>query len=306
MLVGKFLPALKLLDEFAERLIAANDAATAEMLHNCIARVKQDAAALELLRQLFLKLGVSAYLNEVSELLAHALVQKGELKKAREIYRQLAELEPENPLHAQNYRQLSIKLGEDPLAKQLPKDQASAPMMVDELESAVTEVQQKYSPEVEAAIRAALTDSELFESYNQSAKSITPLEAALAKAPGDLRLNQRLAMVYRRAERFEDAARSCVVLEKMFEHYGHTDRAREFGSLAEKYASQAGCKVPKIDIIALHPARAGTRSEDHEFEIEIEAAEPALQEFDITAAAETNEIDLSDWESQPEEAAGRS
>ena len=295
MLVGKFLPALKLLDEFAERLIAANDAATAEMLHNCIARVKQDAAALELLRQLFLKLGVSAYLNEVSELLAHALVQKGDLKKAREIYRQLAELEPENPLHAQNYRQLSIKLGEDPLAKQLTKDQASAPMMVDELESAVTEVQQKYSPEVEAAIRAALTDSELFESYNQSAKSITPLEAALSKAPGDLRLNQRLAMVYRRAERFEDAARACVVLEKMFEFYGHSDRAREFESLAEKYASQAGCKVPKVDISS-YVEPAPEPEQDQEFEIEVEAAEPSVQEFDITAAAaETNEIDLSDW-----------
>ncbi len=298
MLVGKFLPALKLLDEFAERLIAANDAATAEMLHNCIARVKQDAAALELLRQLFLKLGVSAYLNEVSELLAHALVQKGDLKKAREIYRQLAELEPENPLHAQNYRQLSIKLGEDPLAKQLTRDQASAPMMVDELESAVTEIQQKHPAEVESAIRAALTDSELFDSYNQSAKSIAPLESALAKAPGDIRLNQRLAMVYRRAERFEDAARCCVVLEKMFDFYGHPDRAREFGSLATKYAGQAGTKLPDVDITPyVQPA-----ADEAEFEIEVEAPAASVQEFDITAGAE-NEIDISgDWDTHSEPA----
>ena len=88
------------------------------MLHNCIARVKDDAAALELLRKLFIKLGVKAYLNEISELLAHALVQKGDLKKARDIYRELAELEPENPVPRAELPPASpTKLGDDPLAQ---------------------------------------------------------------------------------------------------------------------------------------------------------------------------------------------
>lgn len=306
---GKFLPALKLLDEFAERLVATNDVATAEMLHNCIARVKDDATALELLRKLFLKLGVSAYLNEISELLAHALVQKGELRRARDIYRELAELEPENPLHAQNYRQISARLGDDPLTRQMPKEQANAPMMVDELESAVTEIEQNYSPDIESAVRAALTDSELFDSYNLPAKSIAPLEAALAKAPGDVRLNQRLAVLYRRADRPADAARCCALLGKMFAHYGHPDRAGEFALFASKYAGQAGVAVPDIDIASLLPAHATSAPAAgfDEFQIEIEAPEPsspaAINEFAVARSSAHQEIDISsDWDSHAEPA----
>lgn len=300
MQTGNFQRALKLLDEFAEKLVATNDAGTAEMLHSCISRVKDDAVALDLLRKLFVKLGQKAYLNEISELLAHALVQKGDLRRARDIYRELAELEPENPVHDQNYRQLSIRLGEDPLARAIPKEQGSAPMMVDELEGAVTEIEQNWSPDVEAAVRAALTDSDLFDSYNLPAKSIAPLEAVLPKAPGDVRLNQRLAGLYRRANRPKDAARCCVILQKMFAHYGHTDRAKEFGSLALKYAGQAGITMPDVDITpwvsggsATPRAKAAAATVEHTFEIEVEAPQ--------AGTADAAEIDLSeDWEAQTE------
>ena len=299
---GKFLPALKLLDEFADRLVAANDGGTAEMLHNCIGRVREDATALDLLRKLFVKLGQKAYLNEISELLAHALVQKGDLKRARDIYRELAELEPENPVHAQNYRQLSAKLGEDTLSKPLPKEQASAPMMVDELDSAASEIEQEWEPDVEAAVRAALTDSELFDSYNLPAKSIAPLEAVLPKAPGDVRLNQRLAALYRRANRPKDAARCCVILQKMFEFYGHPDRAKEFASLALKYSGQAGISVPFVDITPWLPKpKAAAPPAPPAFELEVEAPQGTVQEFAV-AEPEHAEIDISDdWESHTEE-----
>jgi tetratricopeptide (TPR) repeat protein len=296
MQAGKFLPALKLLDEFAERLVAANDNATAEMLHGCIGRVKDDANALELLRKLFVKLGVKAYLNEISELLAHALVQKGDLKKARDIYRELAELEPENPLHVQNYRQLTAKVGEDPLTKKLPKEQASAPMMVDELDTATVDIDQQWDPEVEAAIKAALTDADLFDSYNLPAKSIAPLEAVLPKAPGDVRLNQRLAVLYRRANRLKDAARCCVLLQNIFDAYGQRDRSREFGSFATKYSGQAGIAVPEVDVTPYLPtARAAAAP------LEQAASEGTVQEFDIPAT--DAEIDISgDWDAHTEPA----
>jgi tetratricopeptide (TPR) repeat protein len=307
MQAGKFMPALKLLDEFADKLKEANDSATGEMLHGCITRVKDDPIALELLRKLSVKLGVKAYLNEISELLAHALVQKGDLKKARDIYRDLAELEPENPLHVQNYRQLSARVGDDPLDQPLAREQADAPMMVDEIESSLPEIEQHYSPDVEAAIRAALTDADLFDSYKQSAKAVAPLEAALQKAPADVRLNQRLAVLYRRENRLPDATRCCVILQKMFDGYGHPDRAREFGSLAMKYAGQAGVRVPDVDVRPYLPDKKSNVVEmkpaavEHEFAIEVEGPEPAAQpsvnEFDLSGASEVTEIDLSeDWD----------
>jgi tetratricopeptide (TPR) repeat protein len=308
MQAGKFMPALKLLDEFAEKLKEANDAATGELLHACITRVKDDPTALELLRKLSVKLGVKAYLNEISELLAHSLVQKGELKKARDIYRDLAELEPENPLHVQNYRQLSARVGDDPLDQPMAREQASAPMMVDEVESSLPDIEQHYSPDVAASIRAAVTDADLFDSYKQSAKAIGPLEAALLKAPADVQLNQRLAVLYQRENRLTDAARCCVVLQKMFEAYGHPDRAREFGSLAMKYAGQAGVRVPDVDVRPYLPDKKSKVVEmkpaatvEHEFAIEVEGpeppAQPSVNEFDLSGAPEAAEIDLSeDWD----------
>ena len=178
-------------------------------------------------------------------------------------------------------------------------------MMVDEVESSLPEIEQHYSSEVEAAIRAALTDADLFDSYKQSAKSIEPLEAALAKAPGDVRLNQRLAVLYRRANRLPDAARCCVVLQKMFDAHDHPDRAREFASLATKYAEQAGVRVPDVDIRPYLSEKQATgpapTTVEHEFAIEVEgpepAAQPSINEFDLSAPAEAAEIDISgDWD----------
>ena len=47
------------------------------------------------------------------ELQAHAAAQKGNFAEARDLYKQLTEMEPENALHAQNYKQMLAKLGED-------------------------------------------------------------------------------------------------------------------------------------------------------------------------------------------------
>ena len=64
-----------------------------------------------------------------------------------------------------------------------------------------------------AAVRSALTDAELFISYNMPAKALGPLMAALPLAPNDLRLNQRLAALHTRAGRFAEAALCCRTLQ---------------------------------------------------------------------------------------------
>ena len=44
---------------------------------------------------------------------AHAAAKRVILPHARDLYKKLTEMEPENALHAQNYRQMLAKLGED-------------------------------------------------------------------------------------------------------------------------------------------------------------------------------------------------
>src|SRR5205085_10596716 len=149
--------------------------------------------------------GDTAHIGEVMELLAHAYTQANELQKARNLYRELAQTEPENELHAKNYRQVVAKMGDEPTSR-ISAEQGQEAFMVDELEIASPELEQKYSEDVADAVKAALTDSELLDSYNLPAKAIEPLENVLPKPPRDAKVNQRLASLYARADRYADPA----------------------------------------------------------------------------------------------------
>ena len=92
-------------------------------------------------------------------------------------------MEPENALHAQNHRQMLAKLGEDSATRILTPEEAAQAFMVEELDETATPVQQNYDPPTEKAIESALTDAELYVSYNVPSKAIPPLEAALPLAP---------------------------------------------------------------------------------------------------------------------------
>ncbi len=56
------------------------------------------------------------------------------LARARDLYKQLTEMEPENALHAQNHRQMLAKLGEDSATRILTPEEAAQAFMVEELD----------------------------------------------------------------------------------------------------------------------------------------------------------------------------
>src|SRR5215471_2119829 len=162
---GALEEALQLYNQHSDRLLAANQPQLIESLLGSMSRISENARALELLRGIFIKAGESADINEVNELLAHALAQAGELQRSADIYKELSELEPENPLHLQNYKQLQGRLGQDPTVRELSKEEGEQAFMVEELEQVAPALNQKYSVAISNAIKAALTEAELFESY---------------------------------------------------------------------------------------------------------------------------------------------
>ena len=90
------------------------------------------------------------------------------------------------------------------------------------------------------AVRAALTDAELFISYNMPEKALEPLLAALPKAPKDLRLNQRLASLHTRAGRFAEAAVSARAHRRAFITTPDIlKKPSRYGELAAKYENRA-------------------------------------------------------------------
>jgi pilus assembly protein FimV len=237
---GQSEDALKLYQQNSERLLAADSGKILDNLHALIGPVRENPPALEILLDLLHKAGDHTHLTEVYELLAHGYVQAGELEKARDYYLKLTQLEPENQLHARNYQQVIGKLG--PSGSRLITPEEGA-VMVDELEATAPFIDQRYSDEVALFVRAALTDAELFISYNMPAKALGPLLSTLPQAPRDLRVNQRLAALHTRASRFTEAAVCCRTLESIYHDAGYPDEATRYGELAAKY-EERGAAVP--------------------------------------------------------------
>jgi tetratricopeptide (TPR) repeat protein len=267
MQAGQYENALQVYDQHAERLLAEDSDKVLKNLHSVIGHVRDNPASLEKLLDLFQKAGESTHLTEVIELLAHASVQSGDLPRARDLYQKLATMEPGNPLHMNNYQQVVSQIGGDSAARHISVEEAA--VIVDELEATSPSVHQHYSDAVALAVRSALTDAELFISYNMPAKALGPLMAALPLAPTDLRLNQRLAALHTRAARFAEAGVCCRTLQNIYSEAGYPDEATHYGELADRYQERSAAPA-LTDSIVDHAASP---------------AEPAPAEIPVAAAA---------------------
>ena len=331
---GRLPEALEVYSQYADKLLAANGQALMKTLAGTITKVKESAKALESLREIFKKGGDSTHDNELMELLAHAYVVENQYEKAKELYKHLAEHEPENPLHAQNYKQVIGLLGEDSTAKPLTAEQGSQALMMEEVDHhKAPQIAYDYAKPVADAVHQALTDSELFDSYNLPAKAVPPLEVGLKSAPRDHQLHQRLVTLYAKTGRYVDAARSANVLKEVFTEHGYTAEAGQYAELAAKYLTLTPGKAPdpvsavedngSVSLLSLSdtaPAaqEAFSASSVGEFamdvtppappEMEVPAAEPAFMASAIAApepvapppavSAEVQEItfDSNEWE----------
>jgi len=285
---GQFEDALQVYQQHSDRLLAADSGKILENLHSLIGHVRENTAALEMLLDLLNKAADNSHLTEIYELLAHGYVQAGELEKARDYYLKLTQLEPENQLHARNYQQVVGRLG-TPTSSRLITPEEGA-VMVDELEATAPFVDQRYPDDVALFVRAALTDAELFISYNMPAKALGPLLSALPQASRDLRVNQRLAALHTRAGRFTEAAVCCRTLESIYHDAGYPDEATRYGELAAKY-EERGSTVPADHSLpaVVHVEPMPTVPEVVEdIAAEAPVATQASQEIAVAAAAGSN------------------
>src|SRR6185312_17562467 len=117
--------------------------------------------------------------------------------------------------------------------------------------------------------------------------------------PHDVNLNQRLASLYARAERFGDAARMYQNLSKIYDELGHPAEAAKYLEAAKKFALRAPATAVPVAPPTPTPAPAkatwppvpvetkpGAPPEpvaEAPVEIEAEAA-PSVQEFSFDTA----------------------
>lgn len=230
------LRAINLYSEFAVEVLGHDKEEVLAHLHGAVSRVRNNLEALQTLYTLFQHAGETSMIAEILELMAHAAVQNNQLESARDAYKQLIELEPDNASHIQGYRQVCALLG--------PASAVSAPAPTPRLEdeprtleeflhtSEPTLPKQSYQPEIEEQIATALTEAELSESFASKTRGISALEAALQSAPDDLRLNRTLAMLCIQEGQAPRAARCYSVMQRVLESLGEPEAAGHYANLA--------------------------------------------------------------------------
>src|SRR5256885_7863920 len=240
---GQYQLALEVYVQHADRLLAADSTKLLSSLHTMISHVRDDVGALDGLLKLLNKAGESTHVGEVTELPAHASVKSGDFLRARDLYKMLATLEPQNTLHMQNYQQVLAHMEEaSPTTRLITAEEGA--VIVEELEATAPPVDQSYPDDIAITVRSAITDADLFLSYNLPDKAIVPLLGALPQAPSDVRLNQRLAALHTRNLRFTEAAVCCRTLETAYHDAGFPDEAVRYGELATRYEERAAAAPP--------------------------------------------------------------
>lgn len=270
--------ALAFYDQHSDELLRKDPSKLVETLRPILNHVQEDPAGLEAVLSLFQKAGENTHLTEIYELLAHAYVQSGDLVKARDFYLKLMQLEPANQMHSRNYQQVLEKLGGSDTAHLITAEEGA--MLADELEATAPFIDQRYDDDVALAVRAALTDAELYISYNMPAKAAAPLLSALPKAPRDLRLNQKLAALHIRAGRFSEAAACCRTLESIYHEGGHSEEAARYAELAAKYEERSAGTTTAV------PQAKPPEPTTAEFEISSPVGESVPEAASATPVAE--------------------
>ncbi len=179
------LQALALYDEFSVQVLAHDKEDVMAHLHGAVSRVRNNPEALQTLYNLFQRAGESSMIAEILELQAHACVQNNQFERARDAYKELIELEPENAAHIQGYRQVCSRLS--PAAPTGPAGirPDDEPRTLEEfLTGDEPELPpQNYPPEIEEQISSALTEAELCESFSSKKRGIDALELGVAQCP---------------------------------------------------------------------------------------------------------------------------
>lgn len=252
-------------------------------------------------------------LTEALDQLGDTAVSAGELGRAQDVFEELLEREPQNEHNRRRLSQVRTKLGLEPLeasampmrpetqggsvTQEAPAEAAPAEVVITPTAGTLPPAPPTSDDETQRYIAQALTDVDLFSSYNLTQKAIDLLENVLRRAPSHPGALEKLLDLYLGAGNDRRTAELAAQLEEIYKAKGDENRVERFADLRRRYtrASElAGAAVAPPEAAAAAP----------EFQIPIsetaDAAAPEPGEGEAAPAAdaraEVHELDLSaDW-----------
>jgi len=296
--------------------------------HDAITRMLNDLAAktpgrLEPLEWLVDSYGRTSDSFRLPDALAHlgdALAEAGQLDRAKEIFEQLVDRQPESDFAKRKLNRILRRMGmnapeeeSEPITETLQAEipQPDAPKLRPDLDipeeekvAAAAVVDEQPDEETQKFISQSLTDVDLFASYGLTQKAIGLLEAILRRAPHHTPTLEKLLDFVLGAGDDRRTAELAAQLERIHQDRGDVAGAERFGELRRRFQRAAG--LSDEDMAAAAASVAAPAGEEHATVLDQSALEElpvALAPAEVSAAprspaAEVQEVDLSDeWAS---------
>ncbi len=309
---GQTEEAMNLVEKLRIPMIDAGEHdAILHLLTALTARVKDRLEPFEWLVDACGRMSDSFRMPDALAQLGDAAVGLGEFQRAREVFEQLCDRNPESESARSKLNDVLRKLGH-PVAEPEPEPAPAAPKidLHAELPEAPAPRVRPAEPEAAAETTAvpvgaepvldeetqrfisqSLTDVDLFASYGLSQKAISLLEAILRRTPQHTVTLEKLLDFYLGAGDERRTAELAAQLEQIHGDRGDTRNAERFGELRRRFQRAAGLTDEQIAAAKAPPAAAAPATPP------VVAAEPVAAAAP-PAASEVHEVDLSEeWAS---------
>jgi pilus assembly protein FimV len=304
--------------------------------HDAVSKMLTDLAAkapgrLEPLEWLVDSYGRTSDSFRLPDALAHlgdALLQANKLERAKEVFEQLVDRQPESDFAKRKLNTVLRKMGKggsepepEPITESLQAEiqKPEAPRVRPELviredekvaaAPAAPAVEEHLDEETQKFIAQSLTDVDLFASYGLTQKAIGLLEAILRRAPNHTPTLEKLLDFVLGAGDDRRTAELAAHLEHLHKEHGDSAGAERFGELRRRFQRAAGLSDEEI-AAATETSSAPTAVAEEApamldealEELPVpQAAEETIEEIEVAPAAsasEVQEVDLSDeWAS---------
>jgi tetratricopeptide (TPR) repeat protein len=273
--IGDLDRAAEQVDGCIEVLIAKREEDKAiDFLRRVLDKEMYHVGALKRLSQIFLRIREDHNLIATLNSLVEAAMRKGDNTEAIAALKELARLEPDEPLHLQRLYNLGVQdivEGDSPDVVR-----ATGPL---DFQSAAFD---------DTFVIRQISEAEILSGHGQVSHAVEILTAILVHAPENVQVHLKLKDIYLRAGIMDKASQQCLHLARIHESRGETARASDFLSEAHQLNPLIDSSSDS-DSVDWNDSQSSALSHEAPKEIGQVSAQPEAAGFEI------RDSDALDW-----------
>ena len=219
--IGDLDRAAEQIDGCIEVLIAKREEDKAiDFLRRVLDKEMNHIGALKRLSQIFLRIREDHNLIATLNSIVEAAMRKGDDQEAIAALKELARLEPDEPLHLQRLYNLGVQDISEADSPDVIR--ATGPL---DFQSAAFD---------DTFVIRQISEAEILAGHGQVSHAVEILTAILIHAPENVQVHLKLKDIYLRAGIMEEASKQCLQLARIHENRGETARASDYMSEAHQ------------------------------------------------------------------------